>query len=167
LDFVEEKEIDSKYFEKPYFLEPDKGAEKPYALFREALKKTGKGGVAKFVFRNREHIGLVKQEGEGIILNQLRYKAEIREPEDLNFPGRELATEKEVEMAITLINHFSRPFKPEEYHDTYYEELMRIIDEKAKGRQPVYRGKPPIPTPAKDLMAILKESLEKPKERVR
>jgi DNA end-binding protein Ku len=158
--FVDETEIDTIYFEKPYYLEPDKGAEKAYALLREALRRAKKVGVARFVLRNREHLGVVKPEGRVIVLNTLRYKAAIRDAEDLKLPASEAAKGKELDMALQLIDQLTEPFKPEEFKDTYVEDLKRLIDEKVKGRPLTAAGEAPAPTAVPDLMAALKASLK-------
>lgn len=158
--FVAEGEIDSIYFEKPYYLEPDKGGEKAYALLREALRKAKKVGVAKFVLRNREHLGVVKPEDRVIVLNTLRYKSDIREAEGLKLPAGEAAKGKEVDMALQLIDQLTEPFNPGEFKDTYAEQLKRVIEEKIKGRPVTAQGEAPLPTAVPDLMAALKASLK-------
>lgn len=161
IDFVDEKEIDPIYYEKPYYLEPGKGADKAYVLLREALKKSKKVGIARFVFHNREHIGVIKPHGNMIILEQLRYQAEIRKPSELHIPESAKTATQEVTMALKLIEQLSAHFHPEEYHDTYTEELKEIIEEKAKGKKhrPVKEKEPKV-TDVKDIMRMLKESLE-------
>jgi DNA end-binding protein Ku len=165
LDFVDEKEVDSMYFEKPYFLEPDKLAGKPYALLREALKRSKKIGIAKFVLRSKEHLAAVKPQGKVLLLNQMKFQEELRTPEKLSLPGAEKLNPRELEMALRLIDQLTTGFKPEEYKDTYTEELKEIIAEKAKGKRPKARGKEPQPTKVEDLMSMLKASLEKERKR--
>lgn len=160
LDFVDEKEIDPVYYEKPYFLEPGKNAGKLYLLLREALNKTGKVGIARFVFRNREHIAVVKPFGKTILLNQLRYHHEIRNYDDLKIPETRGVNEKELQMATELIDHLTIKFNPRLYRDTYNEELMKIIEDKAKGKKVKTKGQEPKPTRVIDLMATLKRSLK-------
>ncbi len=161
LDFTYEKEIDPLFYEKPYYLEPDKGADKAYVLLREALKKSKKVGVAKFVLHNREHLAVIKPHDHLIILNQLRYQNEIRNASELHIPEKEVASTKEITMAIKLIDQLTSHFHLEDYHDTYTEELKAIIDDKLKGKKPKHaKAKEPKITPVKDIMAMLKESLE-------
>lgn len=159
--FTYEREIDSIFFEKPYFLEPDKGAAKAYALLKEALERSEKVAVVTFVLRNREHLGLVKPYKNGIILNQLRYASEIRDISGLELPDTAKLSAKELDMAVKLIDELTQAFNPEAYHDTYVEELRKMIEEKAQGKKPKKRGEEPAVTPVKDLMAKLKASLEK------
>lgn len=165
VDFVKEDEIDPIYFEKPYYLEPDKGAAKPYALLREAIKKSKKVALAKFVLRNREHIAVIKVSGNVLVLDQLRFDSEIRPPDSLNLPKSEKANTREIDMALSLIDQLSAHFKPEQYKDTYAQDLKAIIEEKAEGKKPKTKGKAPQPTEVRDLMAALRASLEKQKTR--
>ncbi|HEY2004722.1 MAG TPA: Ku protein [Candidatus Saccharimonadia bacterium] len=162
-EFTDEQELDVRYYEKPYYLEPDKNSEKPYALLREALKRSHKIAVAKFVLRQREHLAAIKPVGRALVLNQLRFPSDLREPRQLDLPDAKIATGKEIDMALKLIDQLTGPFVPEDYKDSYTEELEAMIEAKLKGKAPKAEGKAPSATPAKDLMAMLKESLEKEK----
>lgn len=164
MSFADEPEIGSAYFDRPYYLEPDRGADHSYALLRDALAETGKVGVARYVVRNREHLGALKPQDSMLMLNQLRFPSEIRKPEGLRLPGKVEGNKQELEMAQLLIDRLSRPFDPEEYYDTYTDELKRIIEEKAEGRVPVAVGEEPKPTEVADLVAMLKASLDQQKE---
>ena len=166
-EFVDAGEIDPKLFEKPYYLEPTKQARKAYALLREALKKTAKVGVGKFVLRNREHLVVTKPEEDLIVLEQMRFLDEIRKPAGLDLPGKEEATERELEIAVKLIDQLTEPFRPELFHDTYRQELERVIAEKAQGETPRPKEETPRPTEVPDLMAKLRESLERARKRKR
>lgn len=161
LSFTNEDEIDSILFEKPYYLEPDKGAEKPYALLTEALKKSHKVGVAKFVIRKREHLGLIKPSENLLILEQMRFQEELRVAEELKIPDPKLAKKQEIDLALQLIKQLTSKFKPEQYKDTYTEELKKVIESKIKGKPKVSKGKKPQPIKTRDLMQILKASLKK------
>lgn len=175
VDFVSEDEIDTIYFEKPYYLEPDKNASKPYALLREALKKSHKVGVVKYVFRNKEHIGVIKPHDSVIVLNQLRYASEVRSEESLKLPKEGEINKKEIDMALKLIDQLTGKFKAESYKDTYTNELMKVIEQKIKG-VPGKKGKikkaEAKPSKVHDIMSLLKASLEsetehKPKPKTR
>lgn len=159
LDFTQIEEIDPVYYERPFFVEPQKGAEKPYVLLREALRRSRKIGIVRFVLRGREHLGAISAESSMIILHQLRFRSDIRAPDDLVIPERHV-DEKEMEMALALIDTLSEPFHPEEYRDTYTEELKRVIDEKVHGKKEVRRPKEPRKTDMRDLVKLLRESLE-------
>lgn len=164
LDFVNEDEIDSRYFEKPYYLEPARGGAKPYALLREALNESKKVGVASFVLRNKGHIGIIKAHDNLIILNQLRYADEIRNPDELDLPEKAKVKDKEVELALNLIGHLTTKYKPEKYRDTYVDDLKKIIEDKARGKKPKAKGKQPKPTKVVDMMTLLKKSIQQKKK---
>ncbi len=160
--FSDEEEVDPIYYEKPYYLEPEKGAEKPYALLRDALKKTKKVGIATFVLRNREHLAVLKPVGDLLVLNQLRFASEIRKPDDLKIPGKKDASAKQVEMAVSLVKQMTDTFRPDRYRDTYIDDLRAIIKDKAKGKKIKPRDDDALePTEVKDLMRLLKQSLER------
>lgn len=163
--FVKESEINPIYFEKPYYLEPEKNAQKAYALLRESLKKSKKIGLAKFVLRNREHLAAIRPEGKIIVLEQMRFNEELKPFTDLALPAAEKAGSKEVSIALALIDHLTEHFEPKKYKDTYTDELKRIVAAKAKGK-PIKAGpaaKPKHATEVTDIMAMLKKSLEKEK----
>lgn len=162
IDFTNEKEIDPIYYDKPYYLEPEKSANKAYTLLREALKASKKVGIAKYVLHNREHIALIKAYKNVLILNQLRYSSEILSSEKIEVIEKEKVSEKELEFAIKLIDQLTQPFNPDEYRDTYVEEIKKVIEKKAKGQQVEVKGKVSRPsTKVFDLMTLLKESLKK------
>ncbi len=157
--FSEEDEVDIRYLEKPYYLEPTKGGEKAYALLREALKKADKIAVARFVLRDREHLAAIKPVGSALVLNQMRFPADLHTPGSLNLPPQHKATPSELEMAEKLIKQLTKPFIPEDFHDSYTEELEDRIKAKVK-HQPVAKTKPASHKPTTDLMAALVASLE-------
>ena len=158
-EFVSESEISSLYFEKPYYLEPDKGAAKAYALLREALAKSGKVGIAQFVLRNRESLCVLKPQGNGLVLNALRFAAEIRSMDELSLPSQEKLSASEVSLATKLIEGMAGKFDPAAYKDTYTEEVQKLVEAKAKGE----KRRAPAPKAAKsnviDLVSALQESL--------
>jgi DNA end-binding protein Ku len=157
--FADEAEIDSRYYEKPYYLEPEKGAERAYALLRDALEKSKKVALAKYALRARDNMAAIKPIGRALVLVQMRFPADLRNPKDLKFPTEKSKAE-ELQMAMALIKQQDKPFIPEDWHDTYTEELEEVIEEKAKGHKPKARGKEPKDTKVKDLMATLKASLD-------
>lgn len=159
VDFIDEKEIDTRYFEKPYYLEPDKSGPKAYALLREALKRSGKVGVAYYVLRNRGSLGIVRALDDVLVLNQIRYAEEVRDASELKLPANEQVREQEVALALSLIDQLTVKFDPAKYRDQYIDDLKRMIEEKAQGRQPTAAKAPPPPKVA-DMMALLKESLK-------
>lgn len=164
LDFVKESEIDFIYFEKPYYLAPDKGAAKAYSILRESLKKSKKVGVAKFVIHNKEHLGVIKPFEHLIVLEQMRFEDEIAAPDTLNLPKHESLRAKELTMASSLIDQLTETFKIGDYKDTYKEELNQLIKNKIKGHKVKPKGEVPHPSKSTDLMMLLKESLAKAKQ---
>ncbi|MCH5596846.1 non-homologous end joining protein Ku [Niabella ginsengisoli] len=161
--FVKEEEIDSVYFETPYFLEPQKNGEAPYNLLAEALKKTKMAGIGTFVMRNKEVLGILRHYENMIIFQRMRYEEEIRKTSDLSIPKRTVKP-AELKMAVTLIEQLSEKFDISAYKDTYSEKLMKVIEAKAKGKK--------VSTPklrvahikTKDLMEQLKASLSSKKK---
>ncbi len=117
-EFIDEKEIDSLYFEMPYYLQPEKSGVKAYALLRDALKKTGKAGLGTFVLRNRESLVLVKAHDDILILNKIRFQQEIRDPEEIKIPAGKNKP-GEMKMAIQLIEQLTTDFNIARYKDTY------------------------------------------------
>ena len=160
LQFVDEPDIDVRYFEKPYYLEPDKGGDKAYALLRAALQKSNKLALAKFVLHEHEHIAAIKPVGRALVLNQMRYPSDLRQPTELHMPTDKDVTEREVDMALQLIRQETRPFIAEDLRDTYTLELEELIKQKAKGKRPSRSAKSSEPTTPKDLMSALKASLK-------
>jgi DNA end-binding protein Ku len=158
-EFVIETDISSLYFEKPYYLEPDKGAAKAYALLREALARSGKVGIAQFVLRNRESLCVLKPQGQGLVLNALRFAAEIRSMDELSLPTNEKLSAGEVSLATKLIEGMTGKFDPSKYKDTYTEEVRKLIEAKAKGEKRQAAAPKPAKSNVIDLVAALQESL--------
>ncbi len=162
-EFVEEAEVSDLLFKNPYFLEPQKEGGKSYNLLRDALKKTKKLGVATFVMRQKEHLSLIGVYKEALVLHVIRFADEIRDPADLKLPSTKVS-KKEVDMALSLIENYTTPFKLDKYKDVYNKQLMKIISNKAAGKKTRTQKVDTTPTHAEDLMAKLKASLEKKKK---
>lgn len=165
LGFIDEDEIDTIYYEKPYFLEPGKNADKAYILLREALRKSGKVGLAKYILRNHEHLAVVKAHGNLLVLNDLRFEDEIVDASELKVPGNIKPEHKELEMALKLIDHLATPFKPAAYHDTYTEEIKAIIKQKSKGKKVHPKEKAADSPKVHDIMGLLQASLKEDSEK--
>lgn len=164
LQFVLESEIDSIYYEKPYYIVPTKGGEKAYALLRDALQKEGKAALGTFVFHKREWVCLIKPGADALVLNQLRFAEEIRSSKSLDLPQVH-AKPGEIKMATTLINQLTKPFKPEQFHDEYAGKLLKIVEAKAKGKATKFKPMKVVhTTDAEDLMEKLKASLKPAKK---
>lgn len=159
--FVDIDEIDPIYFDKPYYIEPDAKVHKLYALLRDALKKTKKAGVAEFVMRNREHLVVIKPEGNMLVMNQLRYEDEVRTTKNLDIPAKTKSSSKEEDLAVELIEKMSDKFDISDYQDDYIGKLKRIIEAKAK-KKPIKVDKPEIHEhKVNDLAEQLRQSLIK------
>src|SRR5919198_5785180 len=162
-DFVDLEEIDPVYFRKAYYLLPEEGGEKPYRLLVRALEETGKVGIAKVVIRNKQHLACLRPYEGVLLLETMYYADEVRKPESLDGDlGTARLQKAEVEMATSLVENLSEPFKPGKYDDTYRKELLDLIRAKTKGQ--------PLPEPQEeeggevvDLMAALRESVERTK----
>ncbi len=138
LSFVEAGEIAPLYFDRPYYLEPGRGGDRGYALFREALRRSGKVAVASVVVKTRQHLAAVVAQDEVLVLDLLRYAAELREPSKLRVPGALKSlkiTDREVSMAERLIAEMTEPWKPERYHDEYRDELLAFIKKRGRAGQ--------------------------------
>lgn len=162
-EFIDESEVADVLFKKPYFLEPQKEGGKSYNLLRDALKKTGKLGVATFVMRQKEHLSLIGVYKDALVLHVIRFEDEIRDPGDLKL-SKTSVKKKEVDMAVSLIEQYTTDFDFKKYKDVYNDQLMKIIDSKATGKKTEVEEFESEPTPSKDLMAQLKASLEKKKK---
>jgi DNA end-binding protein Ku len=172
--FVELAEVDPVYFERPYYVAPDKGAGKAYTLLFETLEKSGKAAVAKYVVRTRQHVGLLFPKEGTLILMQLRYSHELRAPSSLDLPkaGKTSGiTAQERKIAKTLVESMSGKWEPENYHDEYRDDLMALIERRVKaGEVNTIPEKAPRKRATKaasnvvDLVSLLKQSLEKDKE---
>jgi DNA end-binding protein Ku len=153
-------EISSLYYETPYYLEPDKSGTRPYALLLEALKKTKKVGVSTFVMRNKEALAILRPDNNVIVLNKIRFAQEIRDPNELNLPKNTEVKPAELKMAITLIDQLTGKFDVSKYKDNYNDELLKIIEAKAKGKKIKVPQMKVVHGGTKDLMEQLKASLE-------
>jgi DNA end-binding protein Ku len=166
ISFVNEKEIDSVYYEQPYYLQPEKSGEKAYAIIRDALHSSGRVGVASFVMRNKEALAVLKPYGEAIVLNRIRFEEEIRDPSELALPARSKANAKERTMANKLIDQLTEKFDIQDYKDTYSEKLLKVIRDKSKGKKPKQHKKlKVVHSKSKDIMELLKASIESTKKK--
>jgi len=163
-EFIDEDEVADVLFKKPYFLEPQKEGGKSYNLLLQALKKTGKLGVATFVMRQKEHLSLVGIYRDALVLHVIRFEDEIRNPGELKLTKTKVKA-KEVDMAVSLIEQYTSDFDFKKYKDIYNDQLMKIIESKATGKKPEVEEYDSEPTQADDLMAKLKASLEKKKSK--
>jgi DNA end-binding protein Ku len=168
--FIDAGDIPPAYFEKPYILAPAKKAEKGYVLLRETLKKTGKIGIARVVIRTREYLAAVMPEGDALLLNILRYEAELVDPEEYGLPAKEAAayriTPKEIQMASDLVKSMAGKWKPGDYRDDFRDKLRKAIEKRLKSKgitTTVNEEDERVPehatTNVVDFMALLKKSI--------
>jgi DNA end-binding protein Ku len=159
-DFVQLEHVDPKFFYKPYFLEPQKGGEKAYALLHKALSGTDKIGIAKVVISNREYLAAVKSDGLFLVLELMHFASEVLSPEELNRPKTEL-NERELKMAQALIESMSVEWQPEKYKDEYRNAVMEMIEQKAQKKELPKIEKAPRATNVVDLVKVLQQSLNR------
>jgi DNA end-binding protein Ku len=164
-DFVDLDQIDPIYFDSPYYLGPADGAEKAYSLLAQAMEESGKVAIARFVFRNKEHLAALRPTSDGVLtLTTMRFADEVVSPselEDVLPEGEQKVAKKEVEMAEQLIDSLTTEFDPDAYRDEYREELLALIERKAEGKDVLTapETEEPKPTAAPDLMSALEESI--------
>src|SRR5687767_4334019 len=161
VQFVHEKEIDAVYFEKPYYLEPDKAGVKAYALLRDTLKKEGKAALGPLVYHKKEWICLIKPLNDHLVLHRLRFAQEIKSTDSISVPKVEIKSE-ELKMAIMLVSQLTKPFKPELFSDEFSERLMKVINDKSKGKASSVKHMKVVSSKTTDLMEVLKASLKAP-----
>lgn len=163
LEFVKADEVDPVYFESSYYLQPDEGGEKPYALLAQALKETDYMGIAKLTMHNREYTVFLRPHESGMMLHTMYYEEEVRKME-----APKLNTEikpAEIKIAHQLIEALAGKFEPEKFHDTYEENVKKLIQARLEGREVEAVAKVAKPEKVVDLMSALKESLAQMKDR--
>lgn len=164
MGFVDASSLPAFYFESPYYLAPGKHGEKGYALLRETLVRTGRVGMATVVIRTRAHLAALYAVGKVLVLNTLRYQNELRDPGELKVPADlkdAKVTPKEIDMAERLVEDMAMAFDPAEYRDTYRDDLLKMIEEKAQGKakpEPKAR-RAPREAEVIDFAALLERSL--------
>jgi DNA end-binding protein Ku len=169
LAFVDAADVPLTYFETPYYLAPGRGGDKVYALLRETLRKAGRIAIATVVIRVRQHLCALVCVDDGIVLNTLRFAEEIRSTEDLKLPPKTLKsagiTDKELQMALSLVEGMTEEWNPAQYHDTYKNDVLALVEKKVKAKQTksITVAAPEKERPASsnvvDLVALLKQSL--------
>jgi len=169
--FVNAEQVPLIYYEQPYYLAPGKGGDKVYALLRETLREVGKIGIANVVIRVKQHLAALVCVGDTIVLNTLRYPDEIRPTDELKIPSADSkaaqVTDKELQMARALVEGMSEKWKPQQYHDTYREDVLALIKKKVAANQtktltePEPEEEKPAKTNVIDLVSLLQASLGK------
>jgi len=164
LEFVKAEQVDPIYLESSYYMAPDEGGEKPYALLFEALRETKYFGIAKVAMHNREHIVILRPNGKGVVLHTMFYTDEIRQVDEFRTDTSQVK-EKELALAKMLIESLTAEFEPQKYQDTYRANLQAMIQAKLDGQQIVATPAPHI-APVIDIMEALKKSLAEQKKPV-
>ncbi|HEX4638726.1 MAG TPA: Ku protein [Chthoniobacterales bacterium] len=162
-DFVNQDEIDPIFFYKPYYLEPQKGGDKAYALLRDTLKEKKKVGIAKVIIKTREYLAGVKPEENALVLELMHFADELVDTSQLHIPKNVEVGKRELQMASALVESMSAKWNPEKYKDDYREKLMEVIEEKVEAGGKEIEEKPkkaPKPTKVIDLVKVLQQSLE-------
>src|SRR4026209_1572380 len=162
-DFVDLEEIDPMFFYKPYYLEPEKGGDKAYALLRDALKDSNKVGIAKVVIKTRQYLAGVKPEDGALVLELMHFADELADPGKLHVPKDTEVGKREMTMAKSVIDGMSSKWNPEKYKDDYREALMELIEKKVEAGGKQMEEKPkkaPKPTKIIDLVSVLQKSLD-------
>jgi DNA end-binding protein Ku len=172
-DFVDLAEVDPMLFDRPYYVVPQKGAEKGYALLRDVLRDSQKAAIAKIVMHKNQKLAAISAKGDYLVLETLRFADEVIEVKEANFLDPKVAEVKtsarDLKIAERLVEEMTSPWKPEKYHDTYREDLMRLIQKKAKkgGAIEVEEVETPATSSAEvvDLTSLLERSLKKRRKR--
>lgn len=161
-DFVDIADIDPVFFERPYYLVPETGGTKAYALLRDAMKETGKVGIARLVLRTKQYLAAIRPLGDALVLETLLYADEVVDPGALDLPGDEVeVSDRERKIAEQLIASLSTEFEPEKYRDEYRERVLALIEQKAEGQE-IAVAEPAAEEEGEvvDLMAALEASLD-------
>jgi DNA end-binding protein Ku len=169
LAFVDASAISPLFFDRPYYLEPARGGERGYALFREALRRSEKVAVASVVVKTRQHLAAVVVHDRVLVLDVLRYAAELRDPSRLRVPGTALKalriSDRELKMAERLVAEMTEDWDPRQYHDEYRDELLAFIKKRSRAGKvtgaPETEEEPATPKRADiiDIAELLKRSL--------
>jgi DNA end-binding protein Ku len=171
LAFVDAEQVPLLYYDQPYYLAPGKGGDKVYALLRETLRETGKIGIARVVIRVKQHLAALVCVGDTIVMNTLRYADEIRDAGDLKIPASDdkkaAISDKELKMAVALVEGMSEDWHPEQYHDTYREDVLALVEKKVAANEtksitmPGKEERPAASSNVIDLVALLQASIGK------
>jgi DNA end-binding protein Ku len=159
LEFVKEEEIDPVYFESSYYLAPEEAGKKPYALLARAMQESGYLAVAKLAMHNREYTVLLRPHEKGLMLHTMYYQNEIREAPAMD-TNHDNLKEGELKVAHQLIEALAAKWEPEKYHDTFEENLKKLIKARMEGGEVTAVEKPKKQAPPTDLMAALRQSLQ-------
>jgi DNA end-binding protein Ku len=161
IGFVDKVDIAPLYYEKPYYLAPTGKTAKAYVLLRQVLLDTGKAGVATMVLRTKQHVGVLFVHGPALVLDYLRYADEVRDPAELEIPEKATVTKKELDLARQLVSGLEMRWDPTQFEDTYHDQLVALIEKKAKtGKlEPVTSPRPTAAAEGASIVELLRESM--------
>jgi DNA end-binding protein Ku len=163
--FIKDDELPGAlYYQSAYYLEPEKSAEKPYALLKKTLEKTERIAIAKFALRDRERLVSVRAHDGALVMNTLHWPDEIRSTEDLDIPDDVKVSPAELKMAENLVGMMATEFDPAEFKDEYKQAVLKLVEAKVEKRQIIEAPEPEAETTVVDLMSALKASVEKAKK---
>lgn len=152
--------VNPMYYETSYYIEPETKNNKAYALLLEALKKSDKAGLARFVLRSTESLCIVYPVEKVLVVTRIRFAQQIRPQDELNLGDKVEVSKKELDMGLALINQYTEPLELSKYKDEYHAELLKIIEAKAKGKRPTIKKMKPKATKSDDLYDQLMSSLK-------
>ena len=159
-DFVDLDQIDPVYYERPYYLVPDKGGQKAYALLRNAMRETNKVGIARVVLRTKQYLAAIRPKDDALVMETMLFSDEVNPLDELDLPGPDVdVTEREEKMARSLIDSLTTDFEPSKYRDEYRERVLQLIEQKASGQEIVVEDTAEEAPRVVDLMAALEASL--------
>jgi DNA end-binding protein Ku len=159
-DFVDLDQIDPVYYERPYYLVPDKGGQKAYALLRNAMRETNKVGIARVVLRTKQYLAAIRPLDDALVMETMLFSDEVNPLDELDLPGPDVdVTEREEKMARSLIDSLTTDFEPSKYRDEYRERVLQLIEQKASGQEIVVEDAAEEAPRVVDLMAALEASL--------
>ncbi len=159
-DFVDLDQIDPVYYERPYYLVPDKGGQKAYALLRNAMRETNKVGIARVVLRTKQYLAAIRPLDNALVMETMLFADEVNSLDELDLPGPDVdVTDREEKMARSLIDSLTTDFEPDKYRDSYRERVLALIEQKASGQAIVAETAAEEAPRVVDLMAALEASL--------
>ena len=159
-DFVDLDQIDPVYYERPYYLVPDKGGQKAYALLRNAMRETNKVGIARVVLRTKQYLAAIRPKDDALVMETMLFADEVNPLDELDLPGPDVdVTDREEKMARSLIDSLTTDFEPDKYRDEYRERVLALIEQKASGQEIVVEESAEEAPRVVDLMAALEASL--------
>jgi len=157
--FVDIASVNPMFYETSYYAEPEGKSNKAYALLLQVLKKSKKAGLARFVLRSTESLCIVHPVGNALVVTRIRFQQQIRQADELKIEDKITISKKELDMGLALVNQYAEDFDVSKYEDTYQKKLLKLIEQKAKGKRPTIKKLKPQKEKSDDLYAQLMGSL--------